>query len=130
MAREEKLSAAQQKLQALLRNKDLAKVVGSTFAEVLVESMDAKREAEHWKAAFETVRDEIKQLAAIILRQQHLERIVVTRAELQEIPRNLELYCGTPEPGVRIYELRQRAPNVRRAVHDSLLELPPGTRPS
>lgn len=98
---------AQQKLLKLLENKDLARVVGSTLAEIAVELGDAKLEAKHWKDAFEQVRKEIRCLAGIIIAKKGLnERIVVTEAELRAIPPNLELYAGTPEKGVRIYELR------------------------
>lgn len=104
---------AQKKLLRLLENKELAVLVGTTLAEIAVELADAKVEAGHWKKAFETVRLEIRVLVGVILAQQgHTERIVITEKELRAIPQTLELFVGTPEPGVRIYELRTRTAGV------------------
>lgn len=104
---------AQKKLLRLLENKELAVLVGTTLAEIAVELADAKVEAGHWKKAFETVRLEIRVLVGVILAQQgHTERIVITEKELRAVPANLELFVGTPEPGVRIYELRTRTAGV------------------
>lgn len=108
----DQLSKAQGDLMRLINDKGIAQMVGSTLAEIAVELLDAKAEAAHWKLSFETVRDEIKVLAAGALRQQHTHRLVITKAELQNVPANTELYVDTPEPGVRVYELRQRIPSI------------------
>lgn len=115
---------AQKKLMRLLENKDLAVLVGTTLAEIAVELADAKVEAGHWKKAFETVRLEIRTLVGIVLAKQGSgERIVVTEKELRAIPENLELYVGTPEPGVRIYELRTRAPGAKSQIDSHVRSL-------
>jgi hypothetical protein len=111
----ESLSQAQQSLMKLVNNRKLAQLVGSTLAEIAVELMDAKQEAAHWKAAFEAVRDEIRILAGVAIKQKGGERLVITKTELERMPTNTELHVGTPEPGVRIYELRQRT-QVSQAV--------------
>ena len=110
----DQLSQAQANLMKLVNNHELAALVGSTLAEIAVELMDAKQEAKHWKQSFETVRDEIKVLAGVAIKQRG-ERLVVTRKELQELE-GKELHVGTPEPGVRIYELRERHLKVDQAV--------------
>jgi hypothetical protein len=110
------LSQAQERLMKLVNNTELAQLVGSTLAEIAVELMDAKQEAHHWKQSFETVRDEIKVLAATVIKQRGTERLVITKAEYAAVPTNTELWLDTPEPGVRIYELRQRVNGVSGAV--------------
>lgn len=108
---------AQQDLLKLLNDKRLARLVGSTLAQVAVELADKKLEAKHWKDAFESTRRELRALTGIILSKQGSEgRIVITEKELRSIPDNLELYIGTPEPGVRIYELRPREANSQVPV--------------
>lgn len=108
---------AQKALLKLLEDKALAKVLGGTLAEIAVELADSKVEARHWKSAFQAVRGEIRALVGIILTQRGAgtERIVVTEKELRAIPAHLELYVGTPEEGVRVYELR---PGTRRVKTD------------
>lgn len=101
---------AQRRLLKLLENKDFARGVGSTLAEIAVELADAKLEARHWKEAFGMVRAEIRCLAGICISQRGMdEKLVVTEADLRKIPADLELFVGTPEPGVRIYELRRKS---------------------
>lgn len=107
------LTPAQQQLMRLIHHKKMAPLIGQTLAEIAVELMDAKREAAHWKQSFETVRDEIKVLAGVAIKQRG-ERLVVTRKELQELE-GRELHVGNPEPGVRIYELRERT-QISQAV--------------
>lgn len=109
----DKLSDAQQKLMAYINDPVAARVFGATLAEIAVELMDAKQEAAHWKRSFETVRDEIKVLASVSIKQHG--RLVVTRKELQAVE-GRELFVDTPEPGVRIYELRERHTPVDQAV--------------
>jgi hypothetical protein len=82
--------------------------IGRMLAEIAVELQDRIDEAKHWKVISEALRGELRTLAALIIKQQHLERIVVTRSEFEAIPADLELYVETPEPGVRVYELRAR----------------------
>lgn len=71
--------------------------------------LDAQAELEHTKVLTETLRGEIRTLAATMIRKGHLDRIVLTRKEFDDIPQDLELYVEAPEPGVRVYELRVRA---------------------
>lgn len=92
--------------------------VGKMLAELIAELADAKAECAHWKAAFETVRDEIKVLAAVAI-QQRGEKLIVTRKELQALE-GKELHVGEPEPGVRIYEVRERRSTPAEAVSQIL----------
>jgi hypothetical protein len=110
----EQLSQAQANLMKLVNNRELAALVGSTLAEIAVELMDSKRESAHWKKSFETVRDELKVLASVSVKRKG--RLVITRKELQAVE-GLELFVDTPEPGVRVYELRERQPPVAKAVN-------------
>lgn len=71
--------------------------------------LDAQGERDRMRVLLEAVRGELRTLAAVLIRSQHLERIVLTRKEFEEIPADLDLYVEAPEPGVRIYELRVRA---------------------
>jgi hypothetical protein len=113
---------AQEKLLSLVNNQELAKLVGSTLAEIAVELMDAKGEAAHWKAAFEAVRDEIKILVAVSLRQRGASKLVITEKELRDLPQGTQLYVGNPEPGVRIYELGGARNPIDSAV-DGIIRL-------
>lgn len=110
------LSKAQEKLMTLVNNRELAALVGSTLAEIAVELMDAKQEAAHWKNSFDTVRDEIKILAAVAMHKRGDQRLVITKAEFAAVPQNTELWLDTPEPGVRVYELREKRNPVNEAV--------------
>ena len=112
----DKLSQAQMNLMKLVNNTELAQLVGSTLAEIAVELMDAKQEAAHWKTSFETVRDEIKILAAVVMHKRGEQRLVITKAEFAAVPEDTELWLDTPEPGVRVYELRQRRSQVDSEV--------------
>lgn len=78
-----------------------------------VSVLDANAERDHAKVLMEALRGEVRTLAAIIIQQQHLARIVVTRKEFDAIPEELELYVEAPEPGVRIYELRARVETAK-----------------
>lgn len=116
----EKLSDAQQQAIRFIKNRSASELgaigteIGNILAELTVELADAKEEAKHWKRSFETVRDEMKVAIGLAIRKLGGERLVVTRRELAELAPNTELYVGTPEPGVRIYELRER--NVPRGT--------------
>jgi hypothetical protein len=112
------LSEAQQKLMAFINDPAAARAMGSTLAEIAVELMDAKLEAQHWKKSFETVRDEIKVLASVAIHEGQ-QRLVITQAALAKV-NGMELYVDTPEPGVRIYELRSRQTPIQKAVSEIL----------
>lgn len=113
----EELSQAQHKLMAFINDPAAARALGTTLAEIAVELLDAKQEAKHWKQSFETVKDEIKVLASVAIHEnQH--RLVITKASFAKV-QGLELFVDTPEPGVRIYELRTR-PSVQNAVSEIL----------
>lgn len=110
----EKLSAAQLRAVAWIQGHHAAELgalgteIGAMVAELTTELMDAKREAGHWKGAFDAVRNELKVLAAVCMRQLKTRRLVITRKELQDVPPNMELWVEGPEDGVRIYELRPK----------------------
>ena len=111
------LSEAQQKLMAFISDPTAARVFGATLAEIAVELMDAKQEALHWKKSFHTVKDELKVLAAVAVKRKG--RLIITRKELQAVE-GQELFVDTPEPGVRIYELRTTNTSVTQAVSQIL----------
>jgi hypothetical protein len=115
------LSEAQQKLMAFVNDPAAARALGSTLAEIAVELMDAKLEAKHWKKSFETVKDELKVLASVSVKRKG--RLVITRKELQAVE-GQELFVDTPEPGVRIYELRERQSKVGEAVGRAIATTP------
>jgi len=110
--RDRKVTAAQKQLLELINDPKVGAVIGRTLGEIAVELMDAKVEANHWKKAFETVRAEMKQLAAIVLMDKPDKRLVVTEGQLRKVPPGLELHFEAPETGVRIYQLRPRAEGV------------------
>lgn len=116
----DKLSEAQQKLMAFIKDSAAARAFGSTLAEIAVELMDAKQEVAHWKNSFETVRDEIKILAAVTMMKRGEQRLVITKADFAQVPRGTELWLDTPEPGVRVYELREQRNSVNEAVGNIL----------
>lgn len=74
-----------------------------------VEVLDAKAERDRLQLLLEAVRGEMRTLAAIVIGQQGGLRLVLTRRELEAIPSDAEVHVTTPEPGVRIYELRSKA---------------------
>ncbi len=124
MARD-KLSKAQQKAVDFINSKGATRMgaigqeVGKMLAEICVELMDSKNEAQHWKAAFDTIQAEFKVAVGIAIKQQGGARLVITRQALSEMPPNTELFLDDHEPGVRVYELRERikgAPKVGDAV--------------
>lgn len=61
----------------------------------------------------EAVRGELRTLAAIQMRQRGVQRLVLTRKEFDEIPKNVDVKIEAPEKGVRIYELIERDPEVK-----------------
>jgi hypothetical protein len=72
------------------------------------EVLDAKDKHDRMKLLLEAVRGELRTLAAIIMRQQGTSRLVLTRKEFDAVPDNVEVHVETPEPGIRIYELRTK----------------------
>ena len=125
MGKREELSRAQQAAVEWINSKSATKLgpigqeVGKMLAEICVELMDAKQEAAHWKAAFETIQAEFKVAVGLTIRKQGGEALVVTRADLATMPANTELWLDDREPGVRAYSLREipvRNPSVDGAV--------------
>ena len=101
-------SPAGKKLMALLNDKKMAAQIGQTLAELAVALADAYAERDHWHRSFDTVLDEMQQLAGIMLMRTPDRRLVITKQELERIPRSLKLEVGAPEAGVRVYALVQR----------------------
>lgn len=123
--RKDSLSAAQERAVNWINSKGAMKMgpigqeVGKMLAEILVELMDAKQEAAHWKQSFETIQAEFKIAVGLAIKKQGGEKLVVTKADLAAMPPNTELYLDDHEPGVRVYQLRERklrAPKVEDAV--------------
>jgi len=106
----EHLTRAQEQLLKLINDRRLAPLIGSTMAEIAIELGDAKLEAAHWKQAMQFLRAEIKTLASVLMHERGQRRLVVTERELRALPVDLELHVEVPEPGVRVYELRPKAP--------------------
>lgn len=112
----EKLSSAQQRAVDWIQGHNAAELgalgieVGKMLADLTVELADAKREAEHWHHAFDTVRDELQVLVSVAIAKGAGSRLVITKADyLEVVKRNVELYCGSPDgSGTRVYELRKR----------------------
>lgn len=75
--------------------------------------LDSKAELDHTKVLMEALRGEIRTLAALQMRQRGVDRLVLTRKELDDLPQDLEVHVEAPEPGVRVYELRTKAPVAR-----------------
>lgn len=69
--------------------------------------LDATQERDRLKLLLEAVRGELRTLAAISMKQRGTTRLVLTRKEFAEIG-DVEVVVESPEPGVRIYELRKR----------------------
>jgi hypothetical protein len=77
--------------------------------------LDAQAELDYTKVQSEALRGEIRTLAALQMRQRGVERLVLTRKELDDLPQDLEVIVEAPEPGVRVYELRTK-PLVARVL--------------
>ena len=67
--------------------------------------LDAQAELERCKLRLEALRGEIKTLAALAIKKQGGDRLVLTRKEFNELP-DCEVHVEAPEPGIRIYILR------------------------
>jgi hypothetical protein len=70
--------------------------------------MDATDQAKRLKVALEAVRGELKTLAVLAMRQRGVTRLVLTRSELEAVPRDTEIEVLSPEPGVRIYQIKAK----------------------
>jgi hypothetical protein len=122
----EKLSAAQQKAVDWIQGHkavelgEIGTEIGKMLAELAVDAADAKVEAAHWKRSFETMKAEFRVAVGVAMRKLSVTKLVITRTELGQVPEDTELYVGTPEPGVRIYELRPRRAAVGDAVKNAL----------
>jgi len=101
-------SAAGKQLIALIQDPKTGQVIGQLMAELAIELADAIQEKNHWRASFETVKNEMKILASVLLMHQPDRRLAISRSELTSIPAELELHYETPEDGVRLYALRAR----------------------
>jgi hypothetical protein len=89
----------------------LSQELGTLLAELAVELADAMERANFHEARTAALIDELTQLAAIQAAGKPDRRLVVTQRELQAIPKHLKLHTSSPGPGVRVYELQERAPD-------------------
>jgi len=118
--RTEVLSDAQKRAIGWIKNSRAVELgalgveIGKMLAELIAELADAKMEAKHWKAAFDSVRSEMEVLASVAIAQSGRERLVITRKELAALPANTQLFVERPEEGVRVYELRTVEPDEPR----------------
>lgn len=111
----EKLSAAQQKAVDWIqghRAEELGSLgieVGKMLAELTVELLDATREAAHWKASFETVRDEMKLAIATVIAKGPgaRKRLIITRAQYGKAI-GKQLMVTRPDEETVIYELVEK----------------------
>lgn len=71
--------------------------------------MDATDQNARLKVALEAVRGELRTLAVLQMRQRGVSRLVLTKAELDTVPMDTEVHVESPEPGVRIYEIKTKA---------------------
>lgn len=110
----DKLSPAQQKAVDWIQSKGakgmgaIGEEVGKMLVEITIELADAKNEAAHWKAAFNTIQAEFKIAVGLTLKKSGDPRLVITKADLAAMPPNTELWLDDHEPGVRVYALRER----------------------
>lgn len=109
MAKDVQNSPAMSKLLKLLNSPKMAAEIGQTLAEVAAELADAYAERNHWRNTATGTIAEMKILAGIMLMKQPDRRLVIKKSEMLQIPRELELFYDTPEPGVKVYALRVRA---------------------
>jgi hypothetical protein len=81
--------------------------VGRMLAEIAVEMQDKIDEAKTWRLRFEVMRGELRTVVAVTLKNlPKLEgKLVITRAEFDAVPENLEVQVDVPEEGVRVYRL-------------------------
>lgn len=121
----DKISAAQQRAIDWIQGKRASELgalgaeIGRMLAELTAELMDSKLEAFHWKTSFETVRNELKVMAATVIAKQGGGRLVLKREDYAKSS-GLELFCDDQsEKNTHVYELRSvidGATPVQRAV--------------
>ncbi|HXI41603.1 MAG TPA: hypothetical protein VNH83_16595 [Bryobacteraceae bacterium] len=70
--------------------------------------LDAQQERDRLKLLLEAVRGELRTLAAIQMSQRGVSRLVLTRKEFDAVDEESEVHIESPEPGVRIYEMRRK----------------------
>jgi len=109
----EKLSPVQQRAVDWIKGSKATELgalgteVGRMLAELTTEQLDARREAAHWKQAYDAIRAELKVLAAIAIKKTGVSRLVITRKDLLELPPDTQLHVQSPDEYTRIYELRR-----------------------
>jgi hypothetical protein len=94
-------------IEAVLGTKIFQLPKDQALMQAAVETMDARAERDRMKLLLEAVRGEIRTLAALQMRQRGTNRLVLTQKELNELG-EFEVHVETPEPGIRIYELRAK----------------------
>lgn len=122
----EKLSAAQQKAHDWIKSGSAEEMgaigtqVGAMMAELIVELMDAKREAAHWKQSFQTTLNEFKAcVAAVIVKRGTGKRLIVTKAHYEKSI-GKQLSAGQLDGGnTRVYELIDAPPPNPKQSNDT-----------
>lgn len=84
------------------------RTVGEALAVAAVKVLETGEERDHWKNSYNQVVTEINVLAAIVMKQLKVTRLVITHGEYEQLEKGLELHTGSPEPGVRVYEMRPK----------------------
>ena len=84
--------------------------IKQALTEASVEVIHAREERDHWRTSYETVQHEFRLVLAVLLGRQGTHKFVLTEAEANAVRRDLHLYAGNPESGVRVYELRVGEP--------------------
>lgn len=101
-------STAGKKLLALLNDKKMAAEFGQVLAELAVELADAYAARDHFKRSLDTVIAEHKIALGCLLMEREDRRLVIRKSAMEAIPDSLELFYDNPEPGVKVYCLRDR----------------------
>lgn len=81
------------------------------LAKASVAVLDAQEEVVHWRSAFGVVQNEMKFLLATFMRKgckAGSRKLIVSLADLRDLDASWEVHVGSPEDGVRTYELRRR----------------------
>jgi hypothetical protein len=92
-------------LRQSLRMQDIERSLTEAAAAVL----DAKQEVEHWRKAFAHIQAEMDVIMKVMMHKRGLRRVVISEAEFKRVPESLQLMFSNPEPGIRVYELREGA---------------------
>ena len=90
-------------LRQSLRMQDIERSLTEAAAAVL----EAHEERDHWRKAFAHIQSEMDVFAKVMMHKRGLRRVVITEAEFKRVPESLQLMFSNPEPGVRVYELRE-----------------------